>query len=123
MKHSAEDIRAALREQTGTLHYWRILPFKSSPVITDGVKTMIDMCDAYWLVTHIASYQCEEKFRKEEFQVWKLVCKGDNTATLTCEDGNGHVLNKEEIFYTDFPLPEGITLYLDNCVLLLPSEY
>jgi hypothetical protein len=32
-------------------------------------------------------------------------------------------LARQEIHYTDFPLPEGITLYLDGGVLLLPSEY
>ena len=84
---------------------------------------MIDMCEAYWLVNHIASYQMEEKIRDEEFQVWKLERRQDDTATLTCDDGNGHVLLSDAINYTDFPLPEGIKLYLDNGVLLLPSEY
>jgi len=123
MKHSVQDIRSALSMQTGTSHYWRVCPFKNAPVITDGVKVMIDMCDAYWLVNHIASYQVEERIRKEEFQVWELDRKQDDTALLTCEDGNGHVLLTDKISYTDFPLPEGIKLYLDNGVLLLPSEY
>lgn len=123
MKHSTEDIRAALREQTGTFHYWRVFPFKGAPVVTDGVKEMIDLCEAYWLVADITAYQAEEKIRKEEFQVWRLVCGQNDTAVLICEDGNGHVLMKEDIAYTDFPLPEGVTLYLDNGVLLLPGEY
>ena len=123
MSYSVEDIRSVLRMQTGTEHYWRVCPFKNAPVITDGVKIMIDMCEAYWLVNHISSYQVEKRFQKEEFQVWRLVMKEDNKATLTCDDGNGHILKKEEITYTDFPLPEGIKLYLSNGVLLLPSEY
>jgi len=109
--------------QTGTSHYWRVSPFKNAPVITDGVKTMADMCESYWLVDNITSHQLEEKIRNEEFQVWKLERRPDDTAVLTCEDGNNHVLLSEKIGYTDFPLPEGIKLYLDNGVLLLPSEY
>ena len=123
MSYSVEDIRAALRMQTVTAHYWRVCPFKNAPVITDGVKVMIDMCEAYWLVNHIASYQMEPKIRNEEFQVWELERRQDDTATLTCDDGNGRILLSDEINYTDFPLPEGIKLYLDNGVLLLPSEY
>ena len=123
MKHSVQDIRSALAMQTGTSHYWKVSPFKNAPVITDGVKVMIDMCEAYWLVNYIASYQVEAKIRKEEFQVWKLERHQDDTAILTCDNGNGRILVTEEISYTDFPLPEGIRLYLDNGVLLLPSEY
>lgn len=82
MKHSVRDIRSALSMQTGTSHYWRVCPFKNAPVITDGVKVMIDMCEAYWLVNHIASYQVEERVRKEEFQVWKLERRQDDTALL-----------------------------------------
>ena len=33
---------------------------------------MIDMCEAYWLDNHIASYQIEPKIRNEEVQVWQL---------------------------------------------------
>ncbi len=123
MKHSLDEIRSALSCQTGTSHYWRVSPFKNAPVITDGVKTMADMCESYWLVDNITSHQLEEKIRNEEFQVWKLERRPDDTAVLTCEDGNNHVLLSEKIGYTDFPLPEGIKLYLDNGVLLLPSEY
>jgi len=58
----------------------------------------------------------------EPFQVWKLSIRDDRTATLTCDDGNGTVVYRQELGYTDFPLPE-ITLYFTDNVILLPSEY
>jgi hypothetical protein len=58
----------------------------------------------------------------EEFQVWKLAVRPARTATLTCDDGKGHIVFTKEIEYTDFPLEE-ITLYFANRVIHLPSEY
>lgn len=67
-----------------------------------------------------------KKINKEPFQVWILRFeskeKGDNTL-LICEDGNHKKLAQQKIPYTNFPLPEGIKLFLDGGVLLLPSEY
>ena len=48
--------------------------------------------------------------------------KDDRTATLVCEDGNGHAVYRKEIEFTDFPLPE-VSLYFTNNTILLPSEY
>ena len=44
-------------------------------------------------------------------------------ALLVGEDGNRRLLAQLEIPYTDFPLPEGITLFLEDGILLLPSEH
>jgi hypothetical protein len=33
----------------------------------------------------------------EEFQVWKLKVREDHTATLSCEDGNGHTVFSKEM--------------------------
>ena len=56
-----------------------------------------------------------------EFQSWKLFVQ-NKKGRLELQDGNGKVLRKQEIPYTDFPLKE-INLYLTDNVLLLPSEY
>jgi hypothetical protein len=123
---SPEDIRSTLAFQTCTEQYWRAFPENDNFLLTDGVKIMGEMCGAFWLITAVFSWQCEEKVRKEPFQVWILrfndKTKGDN-AILICEDGNNKELACQEIDYTDFPLPEGIKLYLDGGVLMLPSEY
>ena len=119
-------IRNRLSQVTGTEKYWRAFPENDSFLFTDGVKDMAEICDAFWLITAVFSWQCEEIVRKEPFQVWILYfkdkTKGDD-AFLICEDGNNKELARQEIEYTDFPLDEGIKLYLDGGILMLPSEY
>jgi hypothetical protein len=123
---SQKNIRDTLAQATSTEHYWRAFPDNDNFLFTDGVKTMAEMCDAFWLIDAVFSWQCEGKLKDEGFQVWKLIFqdeeKGDD-AILICEDGNGRELVRQKIDLTDFPLPEGIVLYLDGGVLMLPSEY
>ena len=101
-------------------------------VFTDSIKVIREMANCFWLVDAIASYQ--HKLTKQSFQVWKLVCDVElHTAILTCGDGNGNELVKQEIEYTDFPLSE-ITLWaelggymskgdwVEAMVLMVPSE-
>lgn len=72
----------------------------------------------------IASHQTKQFLSNpnlREFQIWHLQVK-DNSGVLICEwDTNQEVL-RQEILYTDFPLPD-IKLYLVEKVLMLPSEY
>ena len=90
---------------------------------TDGAKYVADNAGAYWLLDEIAIVQPYEKaVASEEFQVWRLKVRADHTATLTCEDGNGHVVFTKEIPFTDFPCDE-ISLWFANNVIFLPSEY
>lgn len=89
---------------------------------TDGVRYVAQTGGAYWLIDEIAFAQAEPLVQAEEFQFWKLSVNGDRSCVLTCDDGNGNVVFKKEIEYTDFPLDK-ITFYLTNQVLLLPSEY
>ena len=84
---------------------------------------MAELCEAFWLIDKIVSVQMTEPYSKEYFQVWRLVMKEDHKATLTCDDGNDKVISTEEINYTDFPLSEGVTLYMTNDVIMLPTEY
>jgi len=84
------------------------------------------MCEAYWLITDIFVLQRKKELKGETFQVWKLLLcdkNMDGRAVLVCEDGNDRELIREEIHFTDFPLPEGLKLYFDSGVLMLPSEY
>ena len=122
-----DNIRRVLARMTGTLQYWSVFHGNESMKITDGVKTMADLCCAHWLTVTIWTLQALENVRKEPFQVWTLeICniKGrSNDAILIAEDGNGNEIIRQNIEYTDFPLYEGIKLYLDGDVLMLPSEY
>jgi len=89
-------------------------------LFTDGVNQLREDADAFWLVDAIASYQSEQK--NVEFQVWELKVK-DNKGVLTMkEDTDCPELVRQEFDYTDFPLSE-VKFYVQNNVLLLPSEY
>jgi hypothetical protein len=92
-------------------------------VFTDGAKYVADAASAYWLLDEIALAQrFVSEVAGEEFQVWKLTVKADNSATLACEDGNDKVVFSKAIQFTDFP-PEGITLWFENNTIYLPSEH
>jgi hypothetical protein len=107
---------------TGTEQWYRH-SINRTVLYTDGVRYVAEHGQAYWLLDEIALIQPYDKsIAAEEFQVWKLEVQPDKTATLTCDDGNGHVVFSKEIPYTDFPL-ETITLYFANDVIHLPSEY
>jgi hypothetical protein len=101
-------------------------------VFTDSIRVIREMADCFWLVDAIASYQ--HKLKKQSFQVWKFVCNTKlHLGTLTCGDGNGNELVRQEIEYTDFPLSE-IELWCElggygseenwteAMVLMVPSE-
>jgi hypothetical protein len=92
---------------------------------TDGVKFLIDSADAHWLLDLIFSYD-----RREEFQVWKMVVtrkivqgRNKTCAVVTMKTDSGKpILIQQKIPFTDFPLDE-ITLWVEDGVLLLPSEH
>jgi hypothetical protein len=114
--------KAALRQFTGSEHWYRH-PINRNVLYTDGAQYVAEKGGAYWLLDEIALIQpYNKRVAAEEFQFWKLVVRTDNTAMLSCEDGNGHTVFKKRIEYTDFPLDE-ITLYFQNNVIHLPSEH
>jgi hypothetical protein len=122
MKTTTTLTQADLRQFTGSEHWYRHA-INSRVLFTDGAKYVADTAGAYWLLDEIALIQPHDKgVAAEEFQFWKLAVRPDHTATLTCEDGNGHVVFTKEIAYTDFPLDE-ITFYFTNNVIYLPSEH
>jgi hypothetical protein len=107
---------------TGTEQWYRH-SINRAVLYTEGAQYVAEHGQAYWLLDEIALIQpYDANVSAEEFQVWKLAVRPDKTATLTCDDGNGHVVFSKEIPYTDFPL-ETITLYFANDVIHLPSEY
>jgi hypothetical protein len=106
----------------GSEHWYRH-PLVRKVVYTDGAKYVADSGGAYWLIDEIAFGQSLPAIAPEEFQVWKLsVNLAENTAVLTCDDGNDRVVFTKQIEYTDFPLDE-IRLYFTDNTILLPGEY
>jgi hypothetical protein len=121
-----DDIKAGLTQFDGTAEYYR--HWTRQAVIKEGVKFLADACECYWLIDAIVSYQLEPAVAAEEFQVWKLAVVSGHNATLTVDDGNGNVVGRFSIEYTDFPLDHA-EVWLQRTsarapwVLLLPSEY
>lgn len=111
-----------LTQFTGTEQWYRH-GINRAVVFTDGAKYVADTAGAYWLLDEIAVIQpYNRRIAGEAFQVWKLIVHDDQSATLTCDDGNCNVIYTKQILFTDFPLEE-ITFYFTDNVILLPSEY
>lgn len=119
---NAENLLNTLPQFTGTIKYYRWSGLFPKCLLTDGTKYLAENAECFWLMDVIASH-----LRKygDTFGVARLVKTGD-TATFFLEDGNDHVIAKQEIEYTDFPLPS-IVLYVTwdtmNWTIMLPSEY
>jgi hypothetical protein len=113
---------AELEQFTGTEQWYRH-GLNPNVLFTDGVKHVAERAGAFWLVDEIAIAQrFEQKVVGEAFQAWVLSVRADQSATLRCEDGDGHTVFSKEISFTDFPLAEVMLYFTDN-VILLPSEY
>lgn len=111
-----------LRQFTGTEN-WYSPPLLRSVLYTDGAKYVAENGGAYWLLDELAFAQISsKKVAAEPFQHWKLSVKDDRSASLVCDDGNGKVVYRKKISFTDFPLPE-IAFYLCGNTIMLPSEY
>ena len=111
-----------MNQFNGSEHWYRH-GLIATITFTDGAKYVADAAGAYWLLDEIALAQrSDPKVAKEEFQVWKLTVKDDDSATLVCEDGNTNVVSTKLIPFTDFP-HEGVTLWFANNVIYLPSEH
>jgi hypothetical protein len=111
-----------LRQFTGSEHWYRH-GLNWNVLYTDGARYVADEGGAHWLLDAIALAQ---RFVKSlagvPFQVWKLSVRPDQTATLTCEDGNDHVVYTQQLEFTDFPVAH-VTLWFANGTIYLPNEH
>ena len=96
---------------------------------TEGVKTLAEQGECYWLLDAIASYQpgklIQSNPRLQEFQLWILTVNPDHSAVLACYEDSPSTCDPvitQDIPLTDFPLSE-IKMYVEYGVLLLPSEH
>lgn len=118
----AKTIQAELAQFTGTEAYHLLSPFhRNKLVATDGVKFLADVTGCYWLMDIIV-FEFVPELRGEEFVLFTLTVDDKSRAVLVADDGNGNVLKKRKIDYTDFPLRE-VKLYLCDGVIMLVSEY
>jgi hypothetical protein len=112
-----------LSQFTGTTTWFRHKMFRRF-TYTDGVQYLAQEAGAYWLIDAILSHQLDPLAQAEPFQNWTLTVRPDATATLAMTDGNGEqAIIRQEIPFTDFPLPEISLWFENNLTLLLPSEH
>lgn len=117
----AAEIRSALPAFVGTTRYYR---HWTGLRYTDGVKFLAEEAKAYWLLDTIASWQ-RKALRDpalREFQLWELFVTPDHAATFVCSRDSEDVAFRQKIAFTDFPL-DYVRLYVENGVVLLPSEH
>ena len=122
---TAEDLQIELAHcHCSEIHYKHWLGIR----YTEGVQTLAEKGECYWLLDAIASYQPGEVIKSspilQEFQTWMLTVE-DGSAVLACYEDSPSTcdpLITQDIPFTDFPLPE-IKLYVEYGVLLLPSEH
>lgn len=105
---------------TVTEHYYR--HGLTSAKYTDGVKYLAERAGAYWLIDEVCTAQHLPRVRREPFQTWKLEVHPDRSADLAMDDGNGNVIYRKRIEFTDFPA-DRIALWFADNVVLLPTEY
>jgi hypothetical protein len=102
---------------------------RSTPILiyyTDGIKWLQENANCYWLTDLIASYQTTAFKKANDRQFWKLIVT-DNSAVITCDDGDGNISVTQAIEYTDFPLPS-LSIWVEiqeegRIFIYLPSEY
>ena len=111
-----------LTQFTGSQNFYRHSLVREV-LYTEGVEYVAETAGAYWLLDEIALAQRHIiPVKREDFQVWDLKVNADQTATLTCGDGNGREVHSKPVPFTDFPQP-GIRFYYSDWVIHLPSEY
>lgn len=119
---NAEELEQGLRQHTGSTQYTRL---SAKVLLTDGTVYLAENAKAWWLMDVFASYLLHIDGDVEEFTCLKLRVH-NNSAVVVIDDGNEHLIAKQVIEYTDFPL-SSITLYgcwsEDVWVVMLPSEY
>lgn len=115
-----EFLENGLAQMIGTTQYYQ--HWTKLLKHTDGVQFLAEYAKAYWLIDLVASYQTKANIRQVPFQLWELKVLDSKGVVTMREDTNAPVLVKQVIEYTDFPLSE-IKLYVENGVLLLPSEH
>ena len=113
------EITSALGQFNGSMVFYRcgVVP---QMMFSEGAHFVAESCGAYWLIDGIAILQLTPKVRAEEFQIWKLAVTG-HKAVLTLDDGNGNIIVRKSVSFTDFPLPE-VTLWVENNTIYLPRE-
>jgi len=131
---SPAQLREQLRQFTGSASFYRH-PLNPLVIYTEGVQFLAEEAGAYWLLDAVASYfgsgvmraAIAADVRLGAMQFWTLTVAENQTAELVMRvDGGEKPAIRQEIGYTDFPLPAAdIWAAFDgkHWTLYLPSEH
>lgn len=114
---------AQLRANLATFTKHRPLPrsnHETGMLYTAGVKYLAVVTGAFWLIDFIGAFHKRVEKAAPGVQVWELAVTGKR-GLLTSATQAGTRTFEQPLPFTDFPL-DSITLYLENEVLMLPSE-
>ena len=96
------NLQEELKQFYGSETFYRHPLFRKF-VFTEGVQYLAEKAGAHWLLEFIFSNQIDKKIKAEEFQVWKIKVKDDNSAMIRVEDGNDNLVKRFKLEFTDFP--------------------
>lgn len=117
------ELEIALAQFTSTCNYYR--HWTNAFHYTDGVAFLVENAGAFWLIDTIAAHQSQvrQDSRLREFQIWEIKKdpSSQSSANLICSRDTNDEAFRWFFYYADFPLPY-LKLYLENNVLLLPTE-
>ena len=126
--NNAKDLIFDFTAFTGSLnHYSHQLPMTPELRLTEGAKHFADTMGAYWLMDIIAT-EFLPLLSEEDYIIFiEVTVNDDNSAVIVGTDGDkggGPItLHTRTIEYTDLPTNSGFKFYLQDGVLMLPSEY
>tara|TARA_B100000963_G_C22348068_1_gene545997 strand:- start:21 stop:404 length:384 start_codon:yes stop_codon:yes gene_type:complete len=126
--NNAKDLIFDFTAFTGSLnHYSHQLPMTPELRLTDGTKSFAEKMGAYWLMDIIAT-EFLPLLSEEDYIIFiEVTVNDDNSAVIVGTDGDkggGPItLHTRTIEYTDLPTNSGFKFYLQDGVLMLPSEY
>ena len=129
--NNAKDLIFDFDAFTGSLnHYSHKLPMTPELRLTEGTKAFAEQMGAYWLMDIVAT-EFLPLLSEEDYIIFiEVTVNDDNSAVIVGTDGDkgdGPItLHTRTIEYTDLPLTHsksGFKFYLQDSVLMLPSEY
>ena len=126
--NNAKDLIFDFDAFTGSLnHYSHKLPMTPELRLTDGTKAFAEKMGAYWLMDIVAT-EFLPLLSEEDYIIFITVTVDDNNGAVIVgtdgDKGDGPVtLHTRNVEYTDLPTNSGFKFYLQDGVLMLPSEY
>ena len=126
--NNAKDLIFDFDALTGSLnHYSHKLPMTPELRLTDGTKAFAEKMGAYWLMDIVAT-EFLPLLSEEDYIIFITVTVDDNNGAVIVgtdgDKGDGPVtLHTRNVEYTDLPTSSSFKFYLQDGVLMLPSEY